>query len=45
MEVLFFQMEILFFRRQRALENLNSAFKILDKNEETLNIILKVIHE
>ncbi|WP_251826768.1 hypothetical protein, partial [Campylobacter jejuni] len=28
-----------------ALENLNSAFKILDKNEETLNIILKVIHE
>ncbi|EHY7960772.1 hypothetical protein K4W33_001221, partial [Campylobacter jejuni] len=30
---------------KRALENLNSAFKILDKNEETLNIILEVIHE
>ncbi len=30
---------------KRALENLNSAFKILDKNEETLNIMLEVIHE
>ncbi|EDP2719584.1 hypothetical protein ACSSED_000082 [Campylobacter jejuni] len=30
---------------KRALENLNSAFKILDKNEETLNITLEVIHE
>ncbi|MFK0459850.1 hypothetical protein ACISOH_09295, partial [Campylobacter jejuni] len=28
-----------------ALENLNSTFKFLDKNEETLNIILEVIHE
>ncbi|EAI1792009.1 hypothetical protein EIQ62_06650, partial [Campylobacter jejuni] len=30
---------------KRALENLNSAFKIFDKNEETFNIILEVIHE
>ncbi len=30
---------------KRALKNLNSAFKILDKNEETFNIILEVIHE
>ncbi len=30
---------------KRALENLNSTFKFLDKNEETLNIILEVIHE
>ncbi|HFP7648914.1 TPA: hypothetical protein ACHDUR_001717, partial [Campylobacter jejuni] len=25
--------------------NLNLTFKILDKNEETFNIILEVIHE
>lgn len=29
----------------KELKNLNSAFKILDKNEETFNIILEVIHE
>ncbi|HDZ5023125.1 TPA: hypothetical protein RTG30_001737, partial [Campylobacter jejuni] len=28
-----------------ALKNLNSTFKILDKNEETFNIILEIIHE
>ncbi len=30
---------------KRALKNLNSSFNILDKNEETFNIILEVRHE